>query len=253
MLNLPLLNKSNRYCLLIVGREDATQSIFDITPEKEIKEIQSVKNVPLGDLVSRLGRPSGRSIGIVGLHPSIAYSISLPLKIERNELHSPHLTGPEVENLLTREVSQRFIQLLSEASEALGIDQVDTILADSRVGNFKVNGRRVLQPVGCEAKEFEATTELTFTSRKLYEEVKKYFSHPRFFMGDSGRAVLQALAREGEPPFGLLALDHPQSVYVRLEKVSGKRIAFKRAIVPWSSKIFTETLVSTWSLDSGSA
>ncbi|MBS3903567.1 MAG: hypothetical protein KGZ30_04330 [Anaplasmataceae bacterium] len=248
MKRIPYFNHLDRYCLLLVGREKITESLIEITPEREIIELGFENNRELNNQTHISGLRSGYK-GIVGLHPSVSYSVSLPLHIERGESHSPHLTGPEVENLLTKEVSQRFIQFRNEASESLGIDQVDTILTDSRVGNFKVNGRHIVHPVGCVAKSFEATTELTFTSRNLYESIKRYFNRRNFFLSDSGRSLLKAIAKEEQSPLGLLALDYPQSAYIRLERKGVKEPFLKRVVIHWSTNSLTDVVMTSWHID----
>lgn len=245
----PFLQKNERYCLLVVGRERSIETLLEITPDREIKEVRFRDNLKVGEFSHATSRISGSCKGIVGLHPGVAYSVSIPLEVKRGESHNEQLSGPEVENLLTKEVGQRFIQLRDEASSSLGIDQIDTILADSRVGDFRVNGRRVVHPVGCVAQTFEATTELTFTSRNLYEGIKKYFDRHSFFLGDAGRAVLQAAAKDTPLPLGILALDYPQSVYLKLNKNTAKEAPLQRATIPWSTNSLVDIIMTTWHVD----
>lgn len=188
----------------------------NLIPEKIWKDFsfRRISKAPLENLKKRKL--------IVSAHPSLVTTISLPLELKRepNISRSP-LTLIELENLLSQAIGRMFNQRRAEASLALGLGELDTILVNAKVGNFKVDGHFVLNPVGFGGNAVDAVLELTFTTRQIFDELQGFFNdRDGFFFTGSSRAGLLALSRIQNPPVSLILMDPAHTFYFVLEKAA---------------------------------
>jgi hypothetical protein len=144
-----------------------------------------------------------------------------------------------------------FVQHRDVASRTLSIEPLNTILADSRITNFKVDGHHVFSPVGFPAKSIQALSELTFISRGLFDDLKKQF-HGSLYVIDYVRVAIEAITKTTVPPFGFLLLDVLGSYYFHTKPMAWG-FEVKRTTVPWSIEGKLQTISETWNVSRSSA
>lgn len=183
---------------------------------------------------------------IVAADPNLAATISMPIKLEREPgITKLPLSSIELENMLAQTSAKVFTQARGEASRELEIDELDTILIDNRVTNFKIDGHQVLNPVDFKARNIEALLELTLTTRDIFEDWKNFFNigqTKNFFFTEFARSELLVLKRLKKLPLNLLVLNTGEfSHFFTLEKTSVGEI-IKRHRVRWSTSRLLESI-----------
>lgn len=157
---------------------------------------------------------------IIAVEPEFAFTAVIPLALQRENAEEP-LEKVELENRLAQAVSKVFNHYRREASRELNIDELDAILADSRMAHFKVDGNQVINPLGFPAKEIHAVFEMTFTTRQMFGEIKNFLKrNDDFFFTEIGRAELRALHAINPSPLHLLMLGRKTSYLFSMEKTA---------------------------------
>mgnify|MGYP001604528586 FL=1 len=152
----------------------------------------------------RLDRFKGQII--FAADSSMASTVLVPIEAVRDNPSLP-LGDVELENLLSQAVGRIFNQCREQAAVELQVDDLEIVLARSKVTNFKVDDHRVISPLGFQAKRIGAVFEITFAFRSLIEDIKQFLGERRdFFFGELGRAELLALHKIQKPPIGFLDL-----------------------------------------------
>ncbi len=189
---------------------------------------------------------------IVAADPSLVVTSFLPLHIERDASATP-LSPTELENLLAKGIAQVFNQARADAAQELGVDDLDTILVNSQVVHFKIDGHQVLNPVGFPAKSVQAVAELTLTTRAVFERLRELLaSHRTFFFTEPGRAGLLCIAKVRGLPARFVALGAERSSYFVMQKAAiGYHIT--RARLVWHTVKFRETIADAFGVAHGVA
>ncbi len=143
---------------------------------------------------------------IVSADSALATTIPIPLVLPRDAgTEKSEVILTELENLIAQAMGKIFNQCRSEAAKRLGIHEIDTILVGAKARGFKVDGHKVVNPVGFTGKKISLLLELTFTGRALFESLKQFFNAPEdFFFAESAQARLSALARARKLPLSLV-------------------------------------------------
>lgn len=223
MINLRLFHKKEKFLILEVSGEKNSGFLLSLDEEKNLKLEKFWPDFSWSKVSRRFLRRPEKWKMIVSAGPGFAATISMPIELEREAgmTRSP-LTSIELENLLAQTSSKVFTQVRGEASRELGIDELDTILIDNRVSNFKIDGHRVLNPIDFKAKRLEALLELTLTTRSIFEDWKNFFNIGQaqdFFFTEISRSELFALKRFKNLPVNLLVLSSGEfSYFFNLEK-----------------------------------
>ena len=76
---------------------------------------------------------------IVAASPSLAYTATISFRLQRDDSEKTPLSFPELENLLSRGMNQEFIRYRKIASKSLHVPDLEMVLADSRVVDFKID------------------------------------------------------------------------------------------------------------------
>lgn len=198
---------------------------------------------------SRLGKhfKANRFRGaiIIAADPTLAFTAFLPVRAERDRPRDP--LGPvEFENLLAQAVGKAFNQCREEAARELRAEDLDIVLANSRVTHFKIDDHRVVNPLGFQGRTVGAVLELTLTTRDVLNDAKKLFRTRRdFFFTEIGRAELMTLERLEPLPFSLLVLGTtgPSFFFVMAEAATGHLIY--RGEFQWSVQSLCDAIMSS--------
>lgn len=171
---------------------------------------------------------------IIAADSSLVVTSVLPVKLVRTAPQSP-LTAIELENLLSQAVGRLFNQCRTEASRELKVDDLDTLLVNSQVINFKIDGHNVLNPIGFKARTVEAVLELTLTTRPVFERLKELLdASSGFFFTEIGRSILLMLDKVAKPPIQLLMLSAQGSRYFVLHRAAIGHF-IQRGAIAWST------------------
>lgn len=194
----------------------------------------------LKTLVSKIVSGGLNCNAIVAVHPYFIFETNVSVSALR-EKSKDTISATELENILVRFVGKFFNQCRLEAAKYLGVDDLDVILVGSRVSNFRLDGRRVINPIGLEAGRIEFILEFTFTTRVIFEEIKPL---KRFFFTDALRSGVKVLDKIYRPPTGLLVLERDRSYFVTLSE-------FKE--IGWQSSLLIRSISDIWAVSSQTA
>ncbi len=189
----------------------------------------------------------GRWVGsiVIAADSSVAHTALVPVHLRRENKTHP-LNATELENLLAQEVGKVFSVCRKEAGKQLKVDELDVILAASRVMNFRIDGHRVLNPLGFKASELEVVLELILTTRPVYEDIKNFAGRRQdFFFTELTRSELNVLQKTEEAPLSVLRLGETGSTYATIESAKlGQTIA--RGKFPFRTGSFLEAIEQGW-------
>lgn len=150
------------------SEKNISDSSFSVDSGKKInpEEIKSfLENIKI---------PSNTKIIILG-NPSFVFTVPAWIKIVR-ENNKDEITEGELENLISQAV-WKFLNFFRPAAvNLLGIGESDILLAGLRNISLKVNGHKVLNPVGFKAKTVEFLIEETFVNRDYYRSLEDILS-----------------------------------------------------------------------------
>jgi hypothetical protein len=160
---------------------------------------------------------------IVAAEPELVSVAALPAVLRRERPKEP-IAAVELENFLAQFAGKVFNRCRRDAAQKLQVDELDVVLVGSRVGDFRLDGHRVLNPAGFGARRVNAVLELTFTSREIFEGIKpildvlKRRSGGSFIFSDVTLTELKVLERVYRPPVSLLVLTPNRSRLVNRER-----------------------------------
>ncbi len=185
---------------------------------------------------------------IVAVSPHLAYTADIPLHLQREGSSHGPLSFSQLDNLLGRAMNQEFMAYRKVAGKALQVSDLDIVLADSRIADFRMDGHKVHSPMGSRAKTIEALISMTFVRRDVYESLRALSRRSRFFFTSLDRAQLIALGKVYEPPFSLALLESPRSSIFRMSgTATGNQI--DRHEIAWSAKEFLQVFMDTWGVN----
>ena len=246
MIKINFWQKKENFLILEVSGKKSSGFLLSLDEEKNLKLEKYWPDFSWIKVSRRFLRHLEKWKVIVSADPSFASTISMPVKLEREAgmVRSP-LSSIELENLLAQTSAKVFTQVRGDASRELGIDELDTILIDNRVSNFKIDGHHVLNPIDFKAKRLEALLELTLTTRSIFEDWKNFFNvgqAKNFFFTEISRSELFALKRFKSLPINLLVLNPGEfSHFFTLEKAAVGEV-INRHRIRWSTSRLLEII-----------
>ncbi len=247
MIDLKFWDTKEKFLLLEVLPRRTAAYFLTVNEEHHLK-VDTVKHaIGAKELATYLQMHRAKQNIIVAAHSSLVVTSILPVHIERTNRNEA-LTTIELENLLSKAIGQIFNQCRSSASEDLGVDDLDTILVNSQVVQFKIDSHQVLNPAGFKAKTIEAIVELTLTTRQVFERLKVLLkSHKTFFFTESGRSELASLRKIFPLPLTLVNLNTEHSMAFVMKKAAvGHQVERKNLI--WRSTSFAERLSEAFAI-----
>ncbi|MBI3588975.1 MAG: hypothetical protein HY093_00975 [Candidatus Liptonbacteria bacterium] len=249
VIHFPFWSEKEKFLILEVHDQRTEGFLLSLDSEKNLNLETTWDDFSLARLSRQVRRHLQNWKVVVSADSRLALTAILPIKLEREAgLASSPLSSIELENLLAQASARIFTQVRGEASRELGIEELDTILIDNRVSNFKVDGHHVMNPLEFRAKKIDAVLELTLTTRAIFDHWKNFFSigeTKNFFFTESARAELFALKKIRPLPLNLLILNREgHSELFRLEKAAVGELVH-RSKIKWFSNLIFESLTST--------
>ena len=105
---------------------------------------------------------------ILALDSDFAHTVNSSIGIIRDNPKET-ITESDLDNILFQALWRFFDRYRATAAGRLGVGDVDVVLSDIRVGEIKLDGHKVINPVGFKAKSAEIYLSETFISRKLFD------------------------------------------------------------------------------------
>ncbi len=238
-----LFKRKEKFLLLDVSTEKISGLLISLDSQKRIKKEKFWENIERHSSRRWPSIPIFNKT-IVACNPELAVKIFIPLSISR-ESGAGVLERVELENLLAQAIGKVFNHYRREASLVLGEDELDTILADSNVSCFEVDGHKVINPLGFSPNEIKALMEMTFSARRTYERIKTALNKPNFFLTEKGQAQSEAIKRLGYKKADFLSLGCDKS-YFYPGYVPGT--PYSRRELKWSTNGFISDIGNRWNL-----
>lgn len=251
-MELPFLPRREKFLLLEVlpGRIDGY--FLSVDAEKRIRLDRVVRGVTPKRLAAfaMMHRPGSQVI--VSAHPSLVATAVLPVQFVRKNALTP-LEPRELEDLLSQFVSRAFNQVRVEASRDLQVDDMDALLVNSQVLNFKIDGHHVLNPIGFRAQKIDAVLELTLTTRTVFEELKGLLrNHRSFFFAEMDRAQLVGIQKVAPMPLTLLVLEEAQARFFMMQKAAIGYMT-RRGHLAWHGGVFRDLISEAFTVPPAAA
>lgn len=254
VVNLSFLKKQEKFFILRIGSETTTGFLLGVDAEKHLTPLGFWEGIALPDFFSlrsgsvrdRIAKISWKTWRvIVAVEPRSAFVARVPATLKRGDSGAP-LTQPEFEDFLGKTASQIFNHCRSSASRGLQTSEAETVLIDSRVGGFRVDGHEVLDPLGFRAKEIYVDIELIFTTRDLHEQLRFLFqASRRFFFTDLVRAQIASISQFHVSPCALLLLGEHASFWFD-GAASSRESGMSVKNLSWSSRSYFDTICAQW-------
>lgn len=217
MKRLPIFSGEEQFFLIEILPAGVNATLVGMDEDKNLVPRRIWEAAEWSELNQRLGSQRFAKNVIVAADSSIAYTATVPIRILRENPQTT-LFAVELENLLAKEVGRVFSLCRADASRILGVDDLDVVLANSRVTNLRLDGHRLVDPVGHRAAKVEASLELMLTRRELFESVKGLVRpKQQLYFTEIGRAELLVLEKLEKLPLHILRLRSPSSVLLRME------------------------------------
>jgi hypothetical protein len=240
------------FLLIEIGPHELNAALVAFDSEKRLRPKRIWRNTTWNALSGPVNLRRFVKHVVFAVDSSLAYTAIIPMRILRDN-PSSLLFGTEFENLLAQEAGKFYNQCRLDASRELGMDDLDMVLAHSRVGSFKVDGHPVINPIGHKAQKFEAVLELSLTTREVMENARDFLKgRQNFFFIEIGRAELLALERVGRLPLKMLRLGHESSSLVTAEDaLVGHSI--NQIKMSWGLRSLTDAIMQEWGVDRATA
>ncbi len=122
-------------------------------------------------LLKKVGNLSGYKI-ILSLDSRLATTIysSTPLVRQKpNEV----IDEPDIDNLVSQAIWRFFDRQREKIAKKMGIEDTDVLLSDVRIRGIKIDGHKVINPIGFKAKSVEFYFSQTFVVRDLIRGLRE--------------------------------------------------------------------------------
>ncbi|MCL4406127.1 MAG: hypothetical protein M1586_01495 [Patescibacteria group bacterium] len=93
--------------------------------------------------------------------------------IEERERPREEISEAELSNIVSQAIWKVFDKERTPASFRLGVPEIDVLLTDARIVSARVDGSKVLNPIGFPAKKIEVGVSETLASREAFQKIQK--------------------------------------------------------------------------------
>ncbi len=245
MFNFNFFKPKEKFLILEVAKDKISALLLGVDKDRNLSLERIWDEFPLKKLGAAQARSLGKKKIIVSAAPELIYTTTFPVRIMRDSSALAHpLTIVELENLLAQAIGKLFNSERKNAGAHLGVDELDAVLVNSKVTNFKVDGHTVLNPVGFGGRTVEGVLELTFTTRPVFYGLRDLFnSKEGFFFTGSHLAGLHTLAWVESLPANLLLIGEEGASYLTLDRAAwGSARYFGK--IGWQMKLLWKAVVS---------
>ena len=187
------------------------------------------------------------SVGIDSQYASTVYSSVSLVRNNPKDL----IDESDLDNLISQAVWKFFDRHRIRVAQKLGISDFDVLLTDVRIEHVRLDGHRVLNPVGFKARTIEIQLCETFTNRNIINELKTLLPASGIrLISESGSAWSHFLAAGNqERRFALANISFDQTaMFLTEESRMGHHGGFE-----WGERNLLNSLVEALALDTDTA
>jgi len=249
---LNFFDKRERFLIVELLSHGVRVSSVKADLEKEkllLGKIVETDRAKLKKVISKFGNLSKLKI-IIGLHPRFATTIYSGISLLRDNPRDP-IDDADLDNLLSQAVWKFFDRHRAKAATKMEVGEIDVLLADVRIGQIRLDGHRVVNPIGFKARTIEVQLSQTFTTRAIVNELKAALPlSDAAFISESGTAWLHVISQLHKDEEVLLANVFAQETDL-FSKRDG-RLAFQDQLL-WGSHNLVKALAAALAVSPGIA
>lgn len=166
----------------------------NINQEFIILKILAGEHASLKKLVKKLGDFNKCKI-VVGLDPTLATTIHSSISLVRTNAKDP-IDDADLDNLVSQAVWKFFDRHRNKVAVKMDINDFDVLLTDVRIGRIRLDGHKVVNPVGFKARSVEVQLSQTFTTRGVINQLKEFLPLENIVLiTEAGTAWLHVIAQ----------------------------------------------------------
>lgn len=176
---------------------------------------------------------------IVSLDPAFATTIHSSVTLMRDRPKDP-IDEADFDNRIAQGIWRLFDRERGKAASKMDVGDLDILMTDVKVKQVKLDGHRVVNPLGFKAKTVEIHYSMTFCPRPFVEALRKVIAPSQLsFMAEGGVMMADVLAKLEEHRELLLLELSPSSTHLFL--VHGSATVWIERIA-WGTGNFTSVL-----------
>ncbi len=132
---------------------------------------------------------------VVGLDSLLATTLYASIPLVRTNPKEV-IDEADLDNLISQAIWRFFDKHRFHIAQKLGVDEVDVLLTDVRIRDIRIDGHRVVNPIGFKAKTVEIFFSQTFVARNFMSELREAIPRERIdLLIEAGTALSHVLAR----------------------------------------------------------
>ena len=171
---------------------------------KAIKFVKVLSHLDLGKLLKKFGRLSKYKI-ILSLDSHLASTIYSSVVLVR-ENYKELVDEPELDNLISQAIWKFFDRQRNKVSAKLGVTDLDIVLTDVKIRGIKLDGHKVVNPMGFKAKTVEVQFSQTFLVREYINKLKELLPlTDGIFAAENGTAFASVMSKSNPKDNFLIA------------------------------------------------
>ncbi|MDO8466928.1 MAG: hypothetical protein Q7S83_02180 [bacterium] len=161
---------------------------------KELKFIKTHTGPDLKKLLKKFGRLAQYKI-ILGLDSHLATTIYSSVVLVRDRFKEL-IDEPELDNLISQAIWKFFDRQRSRVAVKMSTSDLDVVLSDVKIRGVRLDGHKVVNPVGFKAKTVEILFSQTFLLRQFAESLKDSLPiNQVVFISENGTAWANVIAK----------------------------------------------------------
>lgn len=161
---------------------------------KEIKVLKVCEDENLKKLLNNFRRIKKYKI-ILGLDSHLASTIYSSAVVVRDN-YKDLIDEPELDNLVSQAIWKFFDRQRSRVAAKMGVTDLDILLADVKIRGVKLDGHKVVNPIGFKAKTVEIQFSQTFLLRDFSNSLKDLLPVSQvILMSENGTAYSNVVAK----------------------------------------------------------
>lgn len=131
---------------------------------------------------------------VLGLDSDLATTVYSSISLVRDNPRDP-VDEADLDNLISQAVWKFFDRQRARVADKMGVNDFDVLLADVRVGQIRLDGHRVVNPLGFRARAVEVQLSQTFTTRPVVNQLKQFLPMSAIsFVSEAGIAWAHLVA-----------------------------------------------------------
>ncbi len=151
-------------------------------------------------LLKKVGKLSGYKI-ILSLDSRLATTIYSSIPLVRQNPNEA-IDEPDIDNLVSQAIWRFFDRQREKIAKKMGVEDIDVLLSDVRIRGIKIDGHKVINPIGFKAKSVEFYFSQTFVVRDFIRGLREMLPMEQVaFVAEIGTVLANAALK-------ILSTDH---------------------------------------------